>query len=69
MKNTYSAISAGFKKFQVVRVLIGDFPAKFDRIGEIREFQTFEEADKVARDLAAGKYPDIRPAGNYISMR
>jgi hypothetical protein len=38
-------------------------------IGNCRDFATFEEADQVARDMAAGKYPDIRPAGNYVSMR
>lgn len=35
----------------------------------VREFRTFEEADRVARDIASGKYPDIAPAGEYVNMR
>ena len=39
------------------------------QIGDCRDFSTFDEADDVARDMAAGKYPHIRPAGEYISNR
>ena len=38
-------------------------------IGDCRDFDAFEEADQVAKDMAAGKYPDIRPAGIYVSNR
>ena len=41
----------------------------FVNVGDVRKFSTFEEADRVARDIAAGKYPDCAPAGLYINMR
>jgi hypothetical protein len=41
----------------------------FQQINGVRDFKTFEEADEVARDLAAGKYPALRPAGEYINNR
>ena len=38
-------------------------------LGDVRSFDTFEEADQVAREIAAGKYPSIAQHGDYFSMR
>ena len=38
-------------------------------VGDCRKFETFDEADTVARDFAAGKYIWLRPAGKYVNMR
>jgi len=38
-------------------------------VGDCRTFKTFDEADTVARDFAAGKYSWLRPAGKYVNMR
>ncbi len=39
------------------------------QIGDCRDFTTFEEADDVAKRMAAGEFPHIRPAGQYICNR
>jgi hypothetical protein len=39
------------------------------QIGGIRDFDSWEEADNVAKHLALGEWPDIRPAGRYVCNR
>jgi hypothetical protein len=38
-------------------------------MGNIRTFDNFDSADNCAKEIAIGKYPDLAPAGEYISMR
>ena len=45
---------------------IGPF-GDFHVVGDVREFNTFEEADRVAQAAAKGGY-DFTP-GTYVSMR
>jgi len=61
--NTYGAISKN-GKYRVVKIL----PLQTILPTETRVFNTFEEADQVARDIAAGKYEWFKK-GKYISMR
>jgi hypothetical protein len=35
----------------------------------IRTFDTFEEANDVAHNVALGVYSDLAPAGEFVSMR
>ena len=60
--NNYAAIAKN-GKFYVVKM------SQYQTISptDFRAFDTFEEADQVARDAAAGKY-DLKP-GTYINMR
>jgi hypothetical protein len=37
--------------------------------GNVRKFDTWEEADQVARDISKGLYPDIMDSCRYINMR
>ncbi len=62
----YGAVPNG-DKWTVKKTSVQDL--EFKPISNVRDFATFEEADKVARDIAAGVYPDIAPAGRYINMR
>ena len=61
--NTYGAISKN-GKYHVVKIL----PLQTILPTETRVFNTFEEADQVARDIADGKYEWFKK-GKYISMR
>ena len=36
---------------------------------DCRSFADFDEADQVARDIAAGKYPWLAGPGDYVNMR
>ena len=60
--NNYAAIAKPDGKFYVVRM------SKYQTIypTDFRAFDTFDEADQVAKDTAAGKY-GYKP-GNYIYM-
>ena len=62
--NTYGAVSKN-GKYKVVKIL----PLQTIIPTDVRPFDTFEEADQVARDIANGKYDWLLPKGNYISMR
>ena len=35
----------------------------------VRTFDTFDEADECAKAMAAGKYPDCHPGGEYVGNR
>ena len=61
--NNYAAIAKPDGKFYIVRMSAYQtiYPTDF------RAFDTFEEADQVAKDTAVGKY-DYSP-GTYICMR
>ena len=60
---TYAAVSSG-KSYRVITVgPCGDFHV----CGDVRHFDTFEEADQVARDISKGAYGYAK--GEYISMR
>jgi len=37
--------------------------------GEMRTFETFDEANEVAKDIAAGKYPWLADRGEFVNMR
>ena len=63
--NIYGAICKPNGKYRVVKIL----PLQTIIQTETRTFDTFEEADQVARDIAYGKYEWLLPKGNYISMR
>lgn len=39
------------------------------KVGDCRDFAEFEEADDVARRMAAGEFPEIRPRGRYVNNR
>ena len=66
----YTAISMGKKDFRVCDIQKQYCASdKFHPIDTIRIFDNFDEADKVAQNLADGKYPEIGEAGRYISMR
>ena len=38
-------------------------------VSNVREFSTFEEADAVAKSMAAGNYPEVADGGLYVNMR
>jgi hypothetical protein len=38
-------------------------------LGDVRAFASFKEADDCARRIANGEFPDLSPAGEYVSMR
>jgi hypothetical protein len=59
----YTAVS--FNDVYAVRTIgpCGDLHV----IGDVKKFATFEEADRVARDMANGEYGYEK--GEYVSMR
>lgn len=63
MKKTYCAISYK-KKYRVCTIgPCGDFTL----LGNVRSFETFDEANRVARDISAGRYG--YKTGYYVNMR
>ena len=38
-------------------------------VSNVRTFATFEDADRCAREIAGGKFPEIASAGEYVNMR
>jgi hypothetical protein len=66
-KRRYLAVAQPNGMFRVSEIYAGC--GEIHGVSNCREFATFEEADNVARDLADGKYPEIRPAGQYICNR
>lgn len=63
-KPIYGAIATGGKQYKVAEL------SRFEGwkpIGDFRSFDTFEEADKVARECSKGNYN--RHSGDYINMR
>lgn len=81
----YCSISPDHQHTWVAKVVYGVIPSshmrneycvavsqdggRFRPIGSIRNFDTFEAACECAKEVAAGKYPDLAPAGDYITMR
>lgn len=37
--------------------------------GQVRDFETFEESNEVAKDMANGKYPWLADRGEFVNMR
>ena len=37
--------------------------------GDVRPFADFDEANEVAKDIAAGKYPWLADRGEFVNMR
>lgn len=66
MKPLYCAYANQRGTYSVARVLpLGTFTP----VGDCRNFDDWEEADQVARDIAAGKYPWLADPGHYVNMR
>lgn len=64
--NTYCAIQTKGGKYGVHTISpLGAFLP----VGNIREFNTFDEANLVAQELSLGFYPDLRKAGHFVNMR
>lgn len=66
-RTTYLAIAKGNGRFGVSEILNGCSDVR--PIGGCRDFESFEEADDVAKGMAHGKFPELRPAGIYVSNR
>lgn len=59
----YAAIAMGEKCYRVAYSYSHDWKPEF----QIREFDNFEEADKIAKECAAGNHNCLE--GEYINMR
>jgi len=38
-------------------------------VSNVRTFATFDEADRCAREIASGKFPELATSGEYVNMR
>lgn len=65
-KQFFGAISLKNGKYAVARATLN---CQWKPVGDIREFSTFEEANEVAQDVAAGKYQELAGPGQYVNMR
>jgi hypothetical protein len=65
IKTKYAAMQTSDGLWAVHRCRIIDWVP----VGTIQTFGTFEEANDVARKVASGDYPDLAPAGEFVSMR
>ena len=67
--NVYAAIPHTHKTGLYMVAIASKFDNTFRPCGGVRSFDTFDEANQVARDIADGKYPNAGPSGRYINMR
>ena len=67
MKIYYMATVTKNGKYTVYRDTDKSLSAK--PMGDIRKFDTYEQADECAKELAAGKFPELADPGIYISNR
>ena len=63
----YMAVARHNGKYGVSEIYAGC--ADLHPVGDCRDFDTWDEADSVARRIAAGEFSDIRPAGEYVCNR